>query len=153
MPENDILHDFEAWAGALMERLSAAERKKLTMRLARELRKSQSHRIAQQKNPDGSRYAPRKSRRDAHDGRIKRRKMFAKLRTAKHLKIRATTSEAIVQFRGKDARIARVSQYGLRDRVAPDGPTVRYPRRVLLGFTDADRQLIEDLLMEQLTGD
>ena len=49
------------------------------------------------------------------------------------------------------ARIARVHQDGLRDRVSRHGPTVRYERRQVLGFTDADAKAIRDLLIEHLT--
>lgn len=153
MADNDLLNQFESWAGAILDRLSTTARKKLTRTLARELRRSSSQRIAAQKNPDGSTYAPRQRLRDRQrGGRVRPRKMFAKLRTAKHLKAIGTANAAIVEFRGRDARIARVSQYGLRDRVSPGGPSVRYPRRILLGFTAADREMIEDLLMQHLAG-
>lgn len=153
MADNDLLHQFETWAAAILDRLSATERKQLTRTIARDLRRSQAQRIAAQQNPDGSPYEPRQRLRDrGRGGRVRQRKMFAKLRTAKHLKAIGTTTAAIVEFRGRDARIARVSQYGLRDRVSPTGPTVRYPRRILLGFTDADRARVKELIMDQLTG-
>ena len=39
---------------------------------------------------------------------------------------------------------------GLVDRVADDGPRVRYERRELLGFTAADVELVRSFLLEEL---
>lgn len=77
--------------------------------------------------------------------------MFAKLRTAKYLKTNATADAAVVAFTGRAARIARVHQYGLTDRVTPNGPRVRYARRELLGFSEEDRALVKDMLISSLT--
>ncbi|MNG35725.1 Phage virion morphogenesis family protein [compost metagenome] len=59
--------------------------------------------------------------------------------------------EAIaIAFMGRTARIARTHQYGLRDRPAKDMADVQYDRRELLGFSDADLDLIRDQLLEHL---
>jgi phage virion morphogenesis protein len=76
--------------------------------------------------------------------------MFAKLRTARHLRLQADDRAASIEFLGRTARIARVHQEGLSDSVNPGGPTYEYPSRALLGFSDADRQAINDLLLEHL---
>ena len=83
----DDLRALEDWAGALLNQVQPAERRKVTQTIARELRRSQQQRIAAQRNPDGTPYAPRKPRQQlrAKAGRIKQRKMFAKLRTARYL--------------------------------------------------------------------
>jgi phage virion morphogenesis protein len=147
---NDLLHDFEQWAGALLARLAPAERRKFNLQLARELRRRQQARVAEQKNPDGSAWEPRQRLRQQR-GRIKRRaKMYMKMRQARHMKIRATADAAIVEFTGHDAWIARVAQYGLVDRVSPNGPRVRYPKRELLGFSDADREWVRDFVIRNL---
>lgn len=145
----NLLHDFEQWAGGLLARMEPAARRKLTQAIARELRRRQQARIAAQKNPDGSPWAPRQRLRRKAGG-VKRRKMYQKLRLAKHLKLIATPDEAGVQYTGRDAWIARVAQYGLVDRVSPRGPRVRYPARQLLGFSRDDREWLRDFLVHNL---
>lgn len=158
MTANDELQAVEKWAGALLAQLSPAGRRKAMLDIARDLRRSQQARIAAQKDPDGAGYAPRKSRVQkggkklrGKRGRIKRAAMFAKLRTARYLQLEATPAGLAIGFAGRVARVARVHQLGEVDRVAPGGPEVRYPARVLLGFTDADRELIRDKLLEHVT--
>lgn len=150
----DDMQQLEDWAGTLLRRLEPARRREVARTLARDLRRSQRDRIAAQRNPDGSAFAPRKPRKDLRSkaGRIKRRAMFAKLRTAKFMKARGTPDAAVVEFTGRVARIARVHQHGLVDRVEPGGPEVRYARRQLLGFTSADRIMVRDRLIDMLSG-
>jgi len=78
--------------------------------------------------------------------------MFRKLRLSRHLTAEWTDSGASVGFNGHAARIARVHQEGLADRVdrRPDAPMVRYAQRLLLGFTEDDRRRLLDLTMEHL---
>lgn len=76
--------------------------------------------------------------------------MFVKLRTARWLKANATAEGAELGFVGRVARLARVHQEGLSDRASPGGKMIRYPARPLLGFSERDRMLIRDLLLEQL---
>lgn len=147
----DDLSQLEDWCAPLLAKLGASQRRSLARTIAVQLRRSQSQRIAQQQNPDGSGYEPRKPRQvRGKKGRIKQRAMFAKLRTATYLKARATGDAASVEFTARVSRIARVHQEGGTDRVSPRGPRARYPQRQLLGFTDADRDLIRDLLIEHL---
>jgi phage virion morphogenesis protein len=49
------------------------------------------------------------------------------------------------------ANIARVHQYGLRDRVERDGPTVKYDARELLGFTPDELDMIESEVLNHLS--
>lgn len=145
---SDNLNALEDWAGALLAKLKPTERRKLNQTLARELRRSQQQRIAAQQNPDGSAYAPRKPRKDLRrGGRIK---MFAKLRQAKHLKLQSDADSIAVGFLGNSARIARVHQLGLNDRPERKGPEIRYARRELLGFTEAELDMIRDRLLHHL---
>lgn len=154
MAENDLLHDFEAWAAPLMQRLAPAARRKVMQGLARELRTRTAARIAAQQNPDGSTWEPRKRIRAQHRrSRIKAQKMYLKMRQAAHLKLAADADSATLKFTGRDAWIARVAQYGLTDRVSRNGPSVRYPVRQLLGFSDADREWIRDFLIRNLLPD
>ena len=147
----DNLHALEDWAGALLARLEPGARRQLNQQIGRELRRSQQQRVASQRNPDGTAYAPRKPRKlRGKVGRIKRQ-MFSKLRQARHLKLRSTADAIAVSFMGRVARIARVHQYGLRDRPERGQAEVQYERRELLGFTDADLELIRDQLLQHLT--
>lgn len=147
----DNLRALEDWAGVLLARLEPAARRQLNQAIGRELRRNQQQRIATQRNPDGTPFAPRKPRqlRDKA-GRIKRQ-MFAKLRQAKHLRLQSTSDAIAIGFMGRVARIARIHQYGLRDRPERGMADVQYARREVLGFTDADLELIRDRLLEHLT--
>ena len=153
----DELHALEQWADALLARLSPSARRTALLDIARVLRRSQQARIAAQHNPDGSTYTTRKNRtakggkklRDKQ-GRIKRTAMFVKLRTARFLKIEADSTSLAIGFTGRVASIARIHQFGEREPVAPGGPEYTYPARVLLGFTEADREMIRNRLLSQL---
>ena len=86
-------------------------------------------------------------------GRIQRTmKMLQKLRTARFMKARSDSNVISVGFTGRIARIARVHQFGLKDRAERSAPDVRYEQREVLGFTDADLELIRDTLLTHLVG-
>lgn len=150
------LQALEKWAGGLLAQLSPAARRSAMRDVARELRRSQQARIAAQRNPDESAFAPRKARAAKgkklreKKGRIKRAAMFAKLRTARFLDIESDAMGLAVGFAGRVSRVARVHQYGLKDRVAPHGVEYKYPARALLGFIDTDRDLIRDMLLRHV---
>ena len=147
------LEALETWAAVLLARLEPGERSKLARTIGQELRRSQQKRVMAQENTDGSRYAPRKKRDlRGKQGRIRRKlAMFKKLRTASYLKVRGDSNAVTVGFTGRIARIARVHQYGLKDRAEPGAPDVRYEQREVLGFTDADLDLIRDSLLAHRT--
>ncbi|WP_409303279.1 phage virion morphogenesis protein [Pseudomonas sp. KCJK8993] len=146
------LEALEDWAAVLLGRLQPSARNKLARSIGQALRRSQQQRIIAQRNPDGSKYAPRKQRNlRGKQGRIKRKvKMFQRLRTASFLKVQGDGRAISVGFTGRVARIARVHQYGLRDRAEPGAPDVKYEQREVLGFTDADLDLIRDQLLSYL---
>ena len=149
----DELSALESWAGGLLSQLSPAARRAALRDIGRELTRSQRTRIAQQRNPDGSAYENRKPRpkhlRDKA-GRIKRAAMFAKLRQARFLRAETDAQGLAIGFAGRVARVARIHQFGESDRIAPGGPQYTYPARVLLGFTDDDREMIRDLLLKHI---
>ncbi|MDY7792161.1 phage virion morphogenesis protein [Burkholderia ubonensis] len=145
----DRLSRAEDWASGLLGQLTSAQRARLAKTLATELRRRQSRRIAEARNPDGSRYAPRKPQARRKKGRI-RRAMFAKLRTARFLKTASSTDASVLHFTRQVERIARVHQEGLRDRVERNGPIVQYPARELLGLADADIDAIEQAILDHL---
>lgn len=141
------LTQLQQWADGLLQQLAPAQRRALARDIARTLRTSHQRRIAAQQNPDGSAYAPRIRQRH---GRIKQRaNMFAKLRTARYFKLEAGADAASIGFAGRVARIAGVHQDGLRDRVRP-GVDYQYPRRELLGYTDADVDQLQQLVLHHL---
>lgn len=154
----DDLQQLEDWAAPLLAKLEPAQRRRLASTIARDLRRSQRQRIAEQRNPDGSPYAPRASASAAprknlrkRAGRIKRGAMFRKLRTAAHLKIRVDQNQASIGFFGRVSRIAQVHQEGRSDQVTRGGARVRYPQRELLGFSLTERDRIRELLIDHLT--
>lgn len=147
------LEALETWAAVLLDRLEPGERSKLARSIGQELRRSQQKRVMAQENPDGSKFAPRKQRTlRGKQGRVKRKlAMFKKLRTASYLKVRGDSNGVAVGFTGRIARIARVHQYGLKDRAERGAPDVRYDQRELLGFAESDLDLIRDGLLDYLT--
>ena len=149
----DALSRLAHWAAPLLASLSAPRRRAAMVQVATYLRRSQAQRIGAQLNPDGTPYEPRKPQRLRKKGAI-RRKMFEKLRTAKHLRKSATAESVTISIGGRSARIARVHQLGLRDKVdwrKPKSPTVEYPRRELLGITAADEDVITGILLHHIT--
>jgi phage virion morphogenesis protein len=151
MREEAQLRQLENWVEPLIRNLAPPARRRLAATIARELRRSQRQRIASQRNPDGSPFEPRKPQNRNRQGAIRRAAMFTKIRTAKHLRMKGQQSGAEVGFLGRIAQIARVHQYGLRDRVQRGGPTYQYPARQLLGYTEGDIRLIRDELINHLT--
>lgn len=144
------LEALETWLSPLLQKLDGRGRAQLARKAAQQLRRSQQQRIRAQVNPDGSPFEARKPRdlRGKKD-RIKRR-MFEKLKMARYLKARGTPQQAVIGFAGRVSRIARVHQYGLKDRAERGAPEVRYPRRELLGLSDKDLQQLRDSLLDGL---
>jgi phage virion morphogenesis protein len=147
------LEALEEWAAGLLGQLEPVSRNKLARSLGQALRRSQQQRIIVQRNPDGSKYAPRKQRNlRGKQRRVKRRvQMFQKLRTVRFLKVQGDGNTISVGFTGRIARIARVHQYGLKDRAERGTLDVTYDKRELLGFTEADLDLIRNGLLLHLT--
>jgi len=147
----DPLTALENWAAPLLSKLTTTERRALARTVGQTLRRGQASRISSQRNPDGTAYEPRKTTAArAQKGRI-RRTMFEKLRAARLLRATADADGVTVAFVGRTTRIARVHHHGLRDQVKPGGPMHQYAARRLLGFSDTDRELIMDLLLQHLT--
>lgn len=143
---------FDDRLNGLIAALSPAARRKLAGEIAKELRKSQQQRIKLQKAPDGSPYQARKRQRlRAKTGRIKRA-MFQKLRTSRYMKATGRENSAVVEFTGKVQRIARVHQYGLKDRPNVHAQDVQYTKRQLLGLSYENNRLIETIVINHLAG-
>ncbi|TXE33250.1 phage virion morphogenesis protein [Serratia marcescens] len=151
MPDTPSFHAIDTWLQGLLTQLSSPRRKAMNIAIAREMRRRNQKRITQQKNPDGSPFIARKRLRD-RQGRI-RRAMFARLKTAKNMKVAASPGEAAVYFEGRKGYIARTHQYGREDSVSRNGPRVKYPARRLLGFDDASAKEIERQILSFLGKD
>ncbi len=150
MATNDLNQINKLFDG-LIERLSKQERKQLARDISRRLRASQAKRIKQNEAPDGSQFEQRKPQPEwaKRKGAIKKKLMFQKLIRTKYLKPRYTGDKASVGFVGLLAYIARQHQYGLSGRVNQH-LQVQYPERQLLGFTDEEQQMIEDVIISYL---
>lgn len=141
---------FDDRLNGLIAALSPAGRRKLAGEIAKQLRTTQQQRIKEQKAPDGSPYQARKRQPlRAKKGRIKRA-MFQKLRTNRYMKASGGENSAVVEFAGKVQRIARVHQYGLKDRPNPNVKPVQYAERQLLGMNIHDIKVIEELIYDSL---
>ena len=148
------VEEVQAKLNALINNLSPQARRQLARNIGQALRKNQQARIARQENPDGTAFEPRKPRKEfgKKKGRIKRKAMFAKLRTARYFKIQSNANEVSVGFNGSSAMIAKVHQYGLMSSPSKTKDfKVRYAQRELLGFSQSDLYIIEDLVIEQLS--
>ncbi|MDC6285484.1 phage virion morphogenesis protein [Ralstonia pseudosolanacearum] len=141
--------ELEAWLAGMLTRMDAPARRVLARAVAVELRRRQAARIAEQRNPDGSPYAPRKPQLRHRKSRI-RRAMFARLRMARYMKAEADANTAVVTFADKARRIAAVHHFGLRDRVNKSGLTTQYPARELLGLDQSDVECITDVVLRHL---
>lgn len=148
------VEEIQAKLTALINNLSPQSRRQLARNIGQALRKNQQNRIARQENPDSTAFEPRKPRKEfgQKKGRIKRKAMFAKLRTARYFKIQSNANEVSVGFNGSSAMIAKVHQYGLMSSPSKTKDfKVRYAQRELLGFSQSDLDVIEDLVLEQLS--
>lgn len=164
MAEEAEFAQLEAKVDQLLAKLDPGQRRALARRIGTDLRKSQIQRVRSQLNPDGSPFEPRKPKAKpkgdpirAKKGRIKRRvrsgPMFRKLMAARRLRMKASANGVEIGFADNaTARIARVHQLGLRDRVtrSASGPSAQYPARELLGLTDSDRGMILDRVLQAL---
>lgn len=137
----------------LIASLSPAARRQMAAEIAKKLRTSQQQRIKRQQAPDGTPYAARKRQTvRSKKGRIKR-EMFAKLRTNRFMKAKGSDSAAVVEFTGKVQRMARVHQFGLKDRPNRNSRDVQYETRPLLGFSQDDELLVERCIITMIMKD
>lgn len=151
----DDFMQLEGWLQPLLDRLTDAERRKLAMDIARELRRENAATIRAQQGPDGEAWAPRKNPMRDQRGQLRKRKaqsMFTKLAGAKHLRAQVEGGDAVVGFAGRTERIARVHHFGLRDSVKPGGPQYDYPERPLLGISPGFRKHVEERIIAHLAG-
>jgi phage virion morphogenesis protein len=144
------LSAFDTRLAGLIAALSPQNRKAMAATIAKRLRKHQQQRIKQQITPQGQPFTPRRPQPlRAKKGRIKR-EMFAKLHTAKYMKVKGSADDAVVEFTSQVQRMAKVHQYGLRDRPSVRAKEMQYPARPLLGLDAEDMKIVEDELLNLL---
>lgn len=139
------LHDVEEWLSALLSQLEPAVRIKMLREVARDVRRIQQNNITLQRSPDGTAWEPRRITARTKPGRI-RRKMFAKLKTAKYLKAQANANVGEVAFVPSVQRLVRVHHYGLRDQVNRRVTEVKYAERALLGINNKVKNSVSEAL-------
>jgi len=151
--DNEALAALDDWFGQVLEGPSPTQRKRAAMKLGKALRRSNIDRMARNVEPDGGPMEARKARLDQR-GRVRRKaggKMFRKLRLVRQWSIKATPDSVEISPAKGDS-VAATHHFGLRAFVgrAPDGSKVytRYPERRLLGFSDADRDAVLDVVSE-----
>lgn len=132
----DIETELQEWLKPYLHGASAEGRREFGRAVSRYLYRSQSNRIRDQLNPDGTPFEARKKGRKA---------MFEKIRQRPNLRARYSDSEVWVGFRGRVGRIAKIHQEGLQSSPGPGQKKVRYEKRELLGYTKQDIETIKDL--------
>ncbi|EOD54195.1 phage virion morphogenesis protein [Aeromonas molluscorum] len=146
----DDLSRLSQWADGLLASMEPAARRQLAGEMARTLRASQASRIRTNVQPDGSPMSQRKPQPKLKKGRGRlRRKMFFKITSKTWLKANASPSQAVVEFVGTANRLATIHHHGLKERI--NGREIRYPARELLGITEQERDLLENILLTHLT--
>lgn len=142
----DAIAGLNHWLDDLAAQLEPAQRRELMRRLAQGLRVRMRDRIWQQRDPDGSRFIPRK--RD-QIGNIKRQgAMFKQL--VGRIKTDYSADHAAVGFGGRDGFIARIHQEGRTVRPYKTAQPTRYPGRELAGFGQDDVKWIEQQITNYL---
>lgn len=144
------LNPFDTRLAGLIAKLSPQSRKSLAVAVSKRLRAGQQQHIKRQQAPDGTPYAPRKTRL-RNKKRLRERAMFSKLRTARYLKAQGNSDAAVVEFVGRVQRMVNVHHFGLRDRPTPHSEAVKYEARPLLGFGPHDLKLVEMIVIKYLS--
>lgn len=80
-------------------------------------------------------------------GGLRRRTMFRRLASSKYLRVNTSDKGFWVGFTGKVSEIAGVHHYGLRDRPSLKAQMMTYPKRELLGATQADQDMLMDMVL------
>lgn len=140
------LSPFDTRLAGLIAKLSPQSRKSLAVAVSKRLRASQQQNIKHQQAPDGTPYAQRKTSQRSKK-RLRDRAMFSKLRTARYMKAKGSSDDAVVEFVGRVRRMANVHHYGLRDRPSLHSDTVKYEARPLLGINKDDFDSIKNIIM------
>ncbi len=149
------------WVAEITHHLSAGEMRALSRRVGTILRAANAKREKANKTPEGGAMAPRKAARErrvkaelsAGKGAVRKKLMFQKIPGQRFLKTIPRSDGVDVGFVGAIGRIARVHQYGLRDKVSrePGAKMAQYAERPLLGDTEVDREAVLELVYDHLS--
>lgn len=82
-------------------------------------------------------------------GRSRARALFRGLRSSRWLKAGVDQDTAWIEFTERASRLALIHHYGGRDRVAPGGPEIDYPKRELIGFSGGDEAMILNAFIDE----
>ena len=145
----------DEWARSLLQSFSPRERKSLLVRMGRELRRTNKKRLTRQTAPDGTPWPKRKPQPSPKGEKRKRAKMFLGLRKNRHMQLRVTTNTLELGFSGRTGQIARIHHQGLRERLkarqrGKPGPLVKFAARQLIGLSENDRHMLNDLLIDHV---
>lgn len=147
---SDSIKQVKSAFDALLTNISKPRRQLLYQQIGRELARSQRRRIKAQQNPDGSKYEARKKPKKVRS-KIKQGAMFEKIRTQRFMKLKYENEGVSLGYEGANAVIARIHQEGLVGRVKKEwNVKVQYARRELLGFTEEDKQMVEECVIRAL---
>lgn len=153
MSQTDPSKQFQrlsALAESYVQALNSPQRAALLREIGKKLQRSQKARISAQTDPDGRPWPKRRVQKGT--GRV-RTKMFRRLRTAKHMKLKTDDSSISLGFSGNTGKIARAHHYGLRERMKVTGGqtiSIKNPTRRLIGLSTQDLADIDAHVMDHM---
>ncbi len=139
-----------AFAESYLQALASPQRAVLLREIGKRLQRSQKARISAQTDPDGRPWPKRRAKKGA--GRV-RAKMFRRMRTGKHLKLKADDGSISLGFSGNTGKIARAHHYGLRERMKMMGGKsifIKNPTRRLIGLSTQDLADIDAHVLDHM---
>lgn len=131
--------------GEILKRVSPAERRKFSRKVAIALRAHRSDEILANRNADGTPMTPRKPQRRRKN---KNMKMFQKLGRKRGLRFRANAGYASVSFQPKNKWVADIHHFGKTVRIGKYRTRVKYPERTLMGLGPEEEKIVFDHLYE-----
>ena len=144
----DAISGLRHWLDQVELQLDPSQKQVLMRKLAQGLRVRFKDRIKQQRDPNGSRFIPRKRN---QIGNIKRSGTLFK-KFGQKLKTEYSSNHASVGFGGRDATVAIVHQEGRTIRPSKNAKSTAYPVRQLVGFSQDDEQWIQREIEKFLHG-
>ncbi|KGA31338.1 tail protein [Pectobacterium brasiliense] len=92
----------------------------------------------------------KKERVNTRSGKAKAR-MFQQLVKNKYMLAAASPNDATVKFAEKARRVAEIHHYGQAEKARGHNKEIQYPERQLLGITRADKERVNDLVIQHLS--
>lgn len=144
----------------LASAIEPGQRRKVARGIGNDLRSSMRRRLRDNIKPDGEPMIARKVKsgglrpkrlRDTKPEPIRARSKRMFLKAGKRLKVDASPDGVSMGFRGRDARVMGVHQYGGQDNVGGSGsPKADYPAREPMGLSKEDRERILERVFTSL---